>query len=181
MIPKTIVISFLTLFLFVSLGKAQFALWVTEKKVELHFDARNLDHEQLQEMVNHNPPVEYLLFDVRQPEEYAMSHIQGAIQLAPDITAEAFDERFATQIKNKTLIFYCSVGYRSSEVALRVQNVATKNKATEVYNLRGGIFRWYNEGNLVMDHQGPTDHIHPYDEKWGALIRQRKPQANPIK
>ena len=55
-----------------------------------------------------------LLFDAREPEEYAVSHLQGA-QPAPskDEALKALQGVPA----NQRIVLYCSVGYRSSELA----------------------------------------------------------------
>jgi hypothetical protein len=41
-------------------------------------------------------------------------------------------------------------------------------------NLRGGIFRWYNEGKPVVDASGMTDDIHKFDPIWGMMVERRR-------
>ncbi|MEM7700112.1 MAG: rhodanese-like domain-containing protein, partial [Verrucomicrobiota bacterium] len=56
-----------------------------------------------------------LLVDVREPEEYAVSRIPGAIRL-PD--AEAIQNHIGTlEEKPESIVVYCSVGRRSAAVA----------------------------------------------------------------
>ena len=61
-----------------------------------------------------------VVFDVRLPEEYAVSHLNGAINVDPGLTASTFLTRYADNLKGKTAVFYCSVGVRSSKLAQRV-------------------------------------------------------------
>ncbi len=115
----------------------------------------------------------YLLFDVREPAEYERSHVRGARRLAPDTKGDAFEKRFGDKASGKHLVFYCSVGYRSSVMAVRVRDSAMKAGALSVANLRGGVFRWYNEGRIVYDATDTTDAIHPYDRTWGVFVNER--------
>jgi len=59
-----------------------------------------------------NKPV--LLFDVREPDEFNTSHLNGAIRVDPDVKAETFLKEHGEVLKGKAAVFYCSVGYRSS-------------------------------------------------------------------
>ncbi|MEM7429740.1 MAG: rhodanese-like domain-containing protein, partial [Pseudomonadota bacterium] len=56
-----------------------------------------------------------LIFDVREEDEYAVSHLPGAIRITPGMNARSFLKRFGTQASGKRVIFYCSVGVRSSQ------------------------------------------------------------------
>ena len=113
----------------------------------------------------------FVLFDVREQEEYETSHLSGAIRVDPDVKAEAFLERHGESLKGRTAVFYCSVGYRSSILVERL--VAETGDSTRLVNLRGGIFRWYNEGLAVYDSTGVTDVVHPYSAVWGRLLELR--------
>lgn len=87
---------------------------------------------------------EVLLLDVRTPEEFAKSHIAGAVNLdfyAPDFKAKLLQ----LKQQNKILI-YCKSGRRS---ALAGQILA-ENSQAEVYNLDGGIMKW-TELNLPVE------------------------------
>ncbi len=117
---------------------------------------------------------DYLLFDVREPAEFERSHVRGAQRLAPDTEASAFETQFGDKVEGKHLVFYCSVGYRSSVMAERVRGSAVEAGALSVANLRGGVFRWYNEGRVVHDAADTTDAIHPYDRVWGVFVNERQ-------
>ena len=106
-----------------------------------------------------------LLFDAREPEEYAVSHLQGA-QPAPS-KDEALKALQGVS-SNQRIVLYCSVGYRSSELA----QFLMKKGYTEVYNLEGSIFAWANEGRPVYRGKERVKVVHPYDRIWGRLLKK---------
>lgn len=113
-----------------------------------------------------------VLVDVRKPEEYAVSHIQGAVNLprAEDVM------RLIDRHPGQPIVFYCSVGVRSSLVAQDVQHqlsTISKNSGivpNKVYNLRGGIFRWAIEHMPVVNQQGTTPFVHGFGWPWKYLL-----------
>lgn len=111
-----------------------------------------------------------VIFDVRTPAEYAVSHLPGAISVDPDMTSAAFLGRFGDRVKGKTAVFYCSVGVRSSRLAERVAKGLKGHGATSVDDLAGGIFAWHGDKRPLVDAKGPTDFVHPYDSSWGQLL-----------
>ena len=42
-----------------------------------------------------------------------------------------------------------------------------------VFNLSGSIFAWVNQGNPVVNKQGPTRFVHPYNRHWGQLLDKK--------
>lgn len=118
-----------------------------------------------------------VLFDVRTPEEYAVSHIAGATRIDPDISAQSFMAQHAGALKGKTAVFYCSVGVRSSKVAVRVASHLKAAGATGSVNLKGGIFGWANASRPLVGPQGPADQVHGYDASWSKLIEDPKRRA----
>ena len=77
---------------------------------------------------------EYLLLDVRQPEEYEASHIPGAM-LIPLGELEA---RQGELDRGKKIITYCRSGHRSMAAAVVLCGLGFKN----LYSLDGGILNW---------------------------------------
>ena len=149
------------------------SLWFTEIKISLRFNVDNISYQQLQKKqsgIDNN----IILFDIRRPEEYQQSRIKESIQVDPDMTADDFMILYGNKLFGKELIFYCSVGYRSSEFIQRIEQQAKLQGAKNLYNLKGGIFRWYNENLPVLNDHGETDDIHPYDASWSNLIEIRK-------
>jgi rhodanese-related sulfurtransferase len=111
-----------------------------------------------------------IVFDVREREEYDVSHLAGAIHLAPSTTSLDFTRLYGNQLLGKKVIFYCSVGKRSGDAASRLESAARAKGATDVLNLRGGIFRWYNEGFEVRNGDGMAHEIHPFNNQWKMLV-----------
>ena len=116
-----------------------------------------------------------LLFDVREPDEFAQSHLTGARRIDPEMSAEEFRAAFGPEIKGRTVVFYCAVGARSGRMLARIQPVLTSEGAQAAYNLRGGIFRWHAAGrSLVADGSAGSapQTVHPYDAAWGTLLNR---------
>lgn len=103
-----------------------------------------------------------LLVDVRALEEYEVSRMPNAIHVDP--VAE-----LTVVPRDRAVIVYCSVGYRSAVVADRL----TKAGYDGVHNYLGSIFEWANLGLPLVDDAGPTHRVHPYDENWGELLDAR--------
>lgn len=143
-----------------------------EAEVEAaHAGLSQLPPERLAEMLSE--PHDVVVFDVREEAEFAVSHIPGAIRVSPSVWTSRFLSERAEAMKGKTVVFYCSVGVRSSRLAARVQAGLAKSGATAVYNLRGGIFRWHNEGRPLQSGVASTEHVHPYDASWGRLVQRQ--------
>jgi rhodanese-related sulfurtransferase len=107
-----------------------------------------------------------VLLDVREPDEFSVSHIRGAL-LAPKLP-DALEALCAVE-RSHPIVVYCSVGYRSGALAEKLQ----KNGYTNVYNLEGSIFKWANEGRPVFAGGIRVYQVHPYNNKWGALLDRR--------
>jgi len=110
--------------------------------------------------------IQPLLLDVRTAEEYAVSHLPGAVRVEP---AARVDEVLATTYSEQPIVVYCSVGYRSSEFAQRLQH----GGRTSVVNLEGSIFAWVNEGRALQVDNSTTDRVHPYNAIFGLLVSKK--------
>lgn len=112
-----------------------------------------------------------VLLDVRQPQEFAVSHLPGAQRISPlSQTNHCEFNPSQLQLKNKTVVFYCSVGYRSSQIAKALDTELKKLGVSAVYNLQGGIFAWHNENRALVNQSGATDFVHPFDSHYGKLL-----------
>jgi rhodanese-related sulfurtransferase len=105
-----------------------------------------------------------VIFDTRSIDEFRISHIEGAQYLGFD----DFESNFNSSIpKDEPILVYCSVGYRSEIIALKLKNMGY----TRVLNLNGGIFGWLNKGNKLVNLDGTTtENIHPYNNFWGFWL-----------
>jgi rhodanese-related sulfurtransferase len=107
---------------------------------------------------------EPLLLDVRTDAEYAVSHLPGAQRVNPDAEHFIFLENVP---HDAPLVTYCSLGYRSSALTARLQEAGYTN----VMNLEGSIFAWANEGRPVYRDGEMVNEVHPYNSRWGLLLK----------
>lgn len=104
-----------------------------------------------------------LILDARSEVEYALSHLKQAKRIDPyHPNLDGLCE-----FKDKPIVVYCSVGYRSASVAQELG----KAGFLHVYNLEGSIFQWANEDRPVFKNSSPTKLIHPYNSRWGRLLK----------
>ena len=76
-------------------------------------------------------------------------------------SAEEYETN-ADQIKDRTVVAYCTIGYRSGEFAEKMAE-----KGLMVFNLEGGILTWVWEGGILHNAAGQTvKQVHVYAEKW---------------
>jgi rhodanese-related sulfurtransferase len=102
-----------------------------------------------------------ILIDVRKPEEYAVSHLPGALHLP---TVEAIQHRDIPS--DAAIVLYCSVGYRSARRSQQLQQTGYSH----VMNLEGSLFEWHNQGYPIVANQEPVQQVHPYNRWWGLLL-----------
>jgi rhodanese-related sulfurtransferase len=108
-----------------------------------------------------------IFLDAREPREYEVSHLNGAKYVGYD----HFSMDSLQQIpKNRRIVVYCSVGYRSEKIAEKLIAAGY----TDVANLYGGIFEWVNQGQTVVNKKGTTEEVHAYDRTWGVWLRRGK-------
>ena len=114
-----------------------------------------------------DPQDDVILLDAREKAEFDLSHIENAIWVGYD----DFDmSRVADIPKDKKVVVYCSVGYRSEKVCEQLIAAGFEDAS----NMFGGIFEWGNQDKPVVDENGEQDKIHPYDSKWGLWLDKQK-------
>jgi rhodanese-related sulfurtransferase len=111
---------------------------------------------------------ELVLLDTRSAKEYSVSHLPNAKFVGYD----NFDISIVQDIpKNKEIIVYCAVGYRSDKVGEKLKKAGFEN----VKNMYGGIFQWKNEDFEVVNQQGEiTDSVHTYNQRWSKWLEEGK-------
>lgn len=82
----------------------------------------------------------FVIIDVRTPEEYVDGHIENAINL--DYYSKAFEDELNKLDKNKTYLIYCRSARRSGMALDTMKQLGF----TKVYNMLGGIIQWKAEG-----------------------------------
>ena len=113
-----------------------------------------------------------LLVDVREAKEHAVSHLPGAVRIDPEASVSEALARIG-DVSGRRVLFYCSVGVRSSKLAEDVRAELRERGARSVENLSGGIFRWHNERRPLVRGAAPTDTVHPFNTFWSMLIERR--------
>ena len=80
---------------------------------------------------------DYVLVDVRRPEEYEAGHIKGAENIN-FLTPPVFESQFSKMDTTQTLMIYCRSGNRSRKSAERLREMGFK----KIYDLEGGYLNW---------------------------------------
>ncbi len=111
-----------------------------------------------------------LLIDTRSAEEYADGHLPGALHAESVAQFRQLQQRLGPQAATRPVVLYCSVGYRSSVLIAALGRAGIGGDT--VYNLEGSIFEWANRGLPVVGRDGHAAKVHPYNRKWGSLLRR---------
>jgi rhodanese-related sulfurtransferase/rubrerythrin len=98
---------------------------------------KTLTPSEVQAILDKDKKGEFLLLDVRQPEEYEAGHIPGATFI-PLGELEARQEELD---RDKKMITYCRSGHRSMAAAIALCGLGFK----DVHHLEGGINNWLYE------------------------------------
>jgi rhodanese-related sulfurtransferase len=125
----------------------------------------------LQILLEHGPrPV---ILDIREADEYAVSHLKGALRVDPDAELGDVLRTTGPDLNGRTIIVYCSVGVRSTELAARLREELTARGTARIANLRQGIFGWHNARRPLVRNGQLTPYVHPYDGLWGQLVKRQ--------
>jgi rhodanese-related sulfurtransferase len=110
----------------------------------------------------------FLILDAREPGEFKVSHLPGAISCGYDkFSMNSLD----SVAKDQPIMVYCSIGYRSERIAEKLK----KQGFTQVYNLYGSIFEWGNRGYPLVDALGqPTQKLHTYNQLWARWVDSKR-------
>ena len=112
----------------------------------------------------HDHKTDYLILDIREIEEYQVSHIPGAIYFGYDHPVYELLDDIPT---DQPILVYCSIGYRSEKMGEKLQ----KRGYTVVKNLYGSIFEWANQGYELHNPQGhSTQQVHTYNKRWSKWM-----------
>lgn len=105
-----------------------------------------------------------IFLDAREKQEFEVSHIPNAQWIGYDTFQP---QKVASLPKNKSIVVYCSVGYRSEKIVEKL----LKMGFPKVANLYGGIFNWKHAGGTVVNSKGQTtEKIHTYNEEWSKWL-----------
>lgn len=87
---------------------------------------------------------DFILIDIRTPEEFLSGHIEGAVNI--NYHDNDFIEQLDKLDKDKIYLIYCRTGRRSSDAI----NIMKRLKFQEAYRILGDIVRWRAEGLPVV-------------------------------
>jgi rhodanese-related sulfurtransferase len=150
----------------VSFGRTRVVEWfVLDNAIRFQHPAIHLiTREQLTTWLNDAREEKPLLFDVRSKEEFDVSHLPTARRVDPGATATAAAGGVS---REKPIVVYCAVGYRSSALAQQLQAAGFTN----VRYLEGGIFAWADEHRPMISADGnSTRRVLPRNEWWSKLL-----------
>ncbi len=133
-------------------------------------DVPRMQTSELAKLLTNPTEPKPLLLDVRTKAEFDVSHLASATRVEPG--SDVSQLRLS---KNKPIVTYCSVGYRSAAMAQKLRDAGY----TQVTNLEGSIFRWANENRPLVHDGQPTDKVHPYNGVWGMLVDKAHRVENP--
>ncbi len=106
-------------------------------------DFENISAETFRQYQKDHGEREYLLVDVRQPEEYTIGHIPGS-KLMP---LDELESNLAELPPEKDIFFYCHSGARSQAAA--IISLDSGVSLQKVHNLIGGMMGW--DGQSLAD------------------------------
>ena len=87
--------------------------------------------------------IEYILLDVRTPDEFSSGFIKKAKNL--DFYSETFQNDLLSIDKSLPVVLYCRTNNRSTKTA----NILKQNGFKEISVLEGGITDWVKRGNDI--------------------------------
>ena len=86
---------------------------------------------------------DYVLIDVRTPEEYDLGHIPNSLNY--DFYSESFQSKILALSKNESVILYCRTNNRSKKTA----KILSEKGFKEIFVIEGGITEWVKNGNDI--------------------------------
>ena len=106
---------------------------------------RNLDPRESSLLIRERAgDPDFIILDVRTPQEYEMGRIEGSVNI--DYHSPAFLAELVKLDRNRTYLVYCLVGIRSRNAANMMKELGFE----DVVNMVGGIRQWQLEGLPIV-------------------------------
>ena len=107
----------------------------------------------------------YVVLDCREADEFEVSHLKNSICVG----YHSFDiTNIPHHIKNKNIVVYCTIGWRSEKIGEKLIQQGYKN----VYNLKGSILKWNNDGYPLYTRDNvKTNKIHTYNNTFAKYVK----------
>ena len=80
--------------------------------------------------------VDFVILDVRTPEEFADGHIDGAVNL--DVQSRDFEKKLRALDRNKSYLVYCRTGNRSRQAVIAMEALGFRS----IFHMYEGIVKW---------------------------------------
>lgn len=104
----------------------------------------NVTVESAQKLIRERAgTADFVILDVRTPEEFAEGHITGAVNL--DVQAPDFAKRLRALDRNKSYLVYCRTGNRSRRAIVAMEALRFRS----VFHMMEGIVKW-KQHNLPL-------------------------------
>lgn len=138
----------------------QIGLWVTSRWWAAKAGGPTVDvSTALREIEMGNP----LVVDVRDPEEFAVSHLEGALSLPlAELKSSGWPPDWR---RDRPVILYCTVGYRSGLAAQ-----CLLEQGLDAKNLVGGILALAQADQPLVDGSGQTWRVHTWHESFAWMV-----------
>lgn len=106
----------------------------------------------------------YTILDVREGNEFEVSHINGALR---------YEESLLQNLDpNKPLLIYCTAGIRSNKLAKSLTDMGFK----KVIEMQDGLIGWSNaQLPMVNSSNKITDSIHVYNQYFATFLKKGTP------
>jgi len=86
---------------------------------------------------------DFVILDVRTPEEFAEGHIDGAVNL--DVQARDFEKKLRVLDRKKSYLVYCRTGNRSRKATVAMEALGFRS----IFHMNEGIVKWKQQ-NLPL-------------------------------
>ena len=93
-----------------------------------------------------------LLVDVREADEFAAGHMNGAVHISRGMLEFKFSANPALQSRDLKIVLYCKSGGRAALSAVALHDLGYLN----VQSIAGGIDAWVAAGKPIVKPQLPT-------------------------
>ncbi len=141
-------------------GEKKAAVYEMYREYKKDFPAvKDMAPKEAMELLKEN---RILFVDTRKDAEMKISMLPQAISEKTYLENQ-------NQYKDKTIVLYCTISYRSGKLTQELNK-----QGVEAYNLKGGLLAWVLEGGKVYDEAGETKRIHVYGKKWNYPARGYK-------
>ncbi len=79
---------------------------------------------------------DFVILDVRTPDEFAEGHIDGAVNL--DVLSPGFEKGLRVLDRNRSYLVYCRTGNRSRRATLTMEALGFRS----IFHMTEGIVKW---------------------------------------